>query len=85
MTTAKIAISVPEQILQKARRSMGKGNARSLSAYISHALEQQVMLDDLDSMLVEMLAASGGSLSASEVREADRALGLVPPKRRRAR
>ncbi len=84
MTTAKIAITVPEDVLEKARRSVRKGSARSLSAYISRAMEQKVMLDDLDSLLVEMLASSGGPLSASEKHAADHALGL-PVKQRRAR
>ncbi len=82
MTTAKIAITVPEDVLEKARLSVRKGSARSLSAYISRAMEQKVMLDDLDSLLAEMLDASGGPLSASEKQEADAALGLSHKKRR---
>jgi hypothetical protein len=84
MTTAKIAITVPVQLLARARRSVRKGAARSLSAYISRAMEEKAMLDDLDALLVELLAGSGGPLSPSEVRRADRALGL-PPALRRAR
>lgn len=76
MTTAKIAVTVPEETLQNARLQVRKGRARSLSAYVSAALDQKAMLDDLDEMLVQMLEASGGPLTAKERRTADVALGV---------
>jgi hypothetical protein len=55
-----------------------------VSAYISLAIEQQVKLDDLNALLDEMLAETGGPLTNAEIRAADRALGVTSPRRRRA-
>jgi len=76
MTTMKIAVTVPEETLQHARLQVRKGRARSLSAYVSAALDQKAMLDDLDELLVQLLEASGGPLTAKEQRRADVALGV---------
>jgi hypothetical protein len=45
-----------------------------MSAYVAAALEQKTKLDDLDDLLSEMLAESGGPLTAAERRAADRAI-----------
>jgi hypothetical protein len=54
---------------------------------VARALEEQVKLDDLSTLLAEMLAESGGPLTEHERREADRLLGVSPkrgkPVRRR--
>lgn len=83
MTTEKIAVTVPRNLLRKARSAVRKGAARSLSAYISGALEQKTMLDELDSLLESMLAETGGPLTPAEIRAADTALTVAPPSRRR--
>lgn len=84
MTTRKIAISVPEPTLEKARRAVKAGRAPSMSAYVSQALERTAMLDDLDDLLEELLRESGGPMTAAERRAADRVLGKPskPAKRR---
>lgn len=74
MTTAKIAVSVPRDILQRARRAVRHGRAGSMSAYVAAALVQKATLDELDELLAQMLAESGGPLTATEVRAADDAL-----------
>ena len=81
MTTAKIAITVPEQVLRHARGAVRRGKARSLSAYVSAALVQKNMLDDLGEMLTEMLARTGGPLTKAEERAADLALDGAPRRR----
>jgi Arc/MetJ-type ribon-helix-helix transcriptional regulator len=83
-TTEKIAISLPKAVAQQARRAVRQGRAASVSAYVASALEEKAKLDDLATLLAEMLAESGGPLTAAERRAADRALGL-PPKKARAR
>ena len=75
MTTQKIAISVPQSTLTKARRAVKSGRASSLSAYVSQAIEQTAMLEDLDELLQELLNESGGPMTAAERRTADRVLG----------
>lgn len=84
-TTAKIAISLPRQIAERARRAVHRGHAPSVSAYVLSALEEKVKLDDLAGLLAEMLSESGGPLTAAERREADRALGVTvrPPRKKR--
>lgn len=75
MTTTKIAVSLPEPLVAEARRAVADGRAASVSAYVAAALEEKAKLDDLASLLDEMLQESGGPLNARERREADRALG----------
>jgi hypothetical protein len=85
MTTAKkIAISLPKDIADRARRAVRRGHAASVSAYVAVALEEKTKLDELSALLDEMLAESGGPLTKAEQRAADRALGIAA-KRTRAR
>lgn len=81
----KIAVSLPKQIAEGARRAVRSGQADSVSAYVAAALEEKVKLDDLAALLDEMLGESGGPLTAVERRAADRALGVaLKPIRRRS-
>ena len=75
MTKAKIAVSLPTELVENAQQAVSEGRARSVSAYVAVALEEKAKLDDLASLLDEMLAETGGPLSARERRAADRALG----------
>lgn len=85
MTTEKIAITVPQHVLRRARSAVRRGKARSLSAYVSSALEQKSMLDDLGELLDDLLADSGGPLTAAEARAADLALDGPRPRAGRRR
>jgi len=75
MTSTKIAVSLPSELVAQAQRAVAEGRAASVSGYVAHALEEQAKLDDLASLLDEMLAETGGPLTTSENRAADRALG----------
>jgi Arc/MetJ-type ribon-helix-helix transcriptional regulator len=75
MTTAKIAVSLPSELVEQAQRAVAEGRASSVSAYVARALEEQAKLDDLAALLQDMLAETGGPLTARERRAADRALG----------
>jgi hypothetical protein len=72
----KIAVSLPWRAAESARRAVRQGRASSVSAYVAVAIEEKAKLDDLATLLDEMLAASGGPLTAAERRAADRALGI---------
>jgi len=72
---AKIAVSLPAELVEQAQRAVAEGRATSVSAYVAEALEQKSKLDDLASLLEEMLAESGGPLTRREIAEADRVLG----------
>lgn len=54
---------------------MSEGRSASVSAYVAVAMEEKSKLDDLAVLLDEMLAETGGPLSAEERAAADRALG----------
>ena len=84
MTTEKLAVSIPAEILARARRSAKREHATSLSAYVSAALEQKSTMDDLAHLLDQMLAQSGGPLTAAERKAADKVLLRSSPRRRRA-
>jgi hypothetical protein len=84
MTTGKIAVSIPRDVLDRARRAVRSGRATTMSAYVAAALAQKSTLDELDDLLQQMLAESGGPLTAAEVRAADAALLGRKRKRRRA-
>jgi antitoxin ParD1/3/4 len=75
MTTTKIAVSLPAGLVEQARRAVLEGRSSSVSAYVARALEEHAKLDDLASMLEEMLAETGGPLPAVERKAADKALG----------
>jgi len=75
MTRAKIAVSIPEALVARARQAVSSGQSASVSAYVADAMEEKARLDDLASLLEEMLAESGGPLTKAERRAADRALG----------
>jgi Arc/MetJ-type ribon-helix-helix transcriptional regulator len=83
MTKQKIAVSLPGALVERARRAVGQGRAPSVSAYVAEALEEKAALDDLASMLAEMLAESGGPLRPAERAAAEDALGIAPKRRRR--
>lgn len=75
--TEKIAISLPKHVAERTRCAVRRGRAASVSAYIVEALEEKVKLDELSTLLDEMLQESGGPLTTAEQRAADRALGIV--------
>lgn len=77
-TTSKLAISLPTPLAERARRAVQRGRSTSVSAYIAAAVEEKTKMDDLAGLFDEMLAASGGPLTAKERSAADRALGIRP-------
>ena len=81
----KIAISIPLRAAERVRHAVRTGKAPSVSAYIAEAVEQRAKLDDLAMLLVELLAETGGPLTAAERRAADRQLGMTRPRRRSRR
>ena len=84
-SSAKIAVSLPRALAERARQAVRQGRAASVSAYVASALEEKAKLDELATLLEEMLAETGGPLSAAERRAADRALGVGSKSARRRR
>lgn len=86
MNTRKIAVSLPGALVDRARNAVRKGRAPSVSAYVAAALEEKSKLEELEELMREMLAETGGPLSARERKAADAALGVSgrrPRKKRR--
>ena len=72
---SKIAVSLPTALVDAARAAVAEGRAPNVSAYVARALEEQAKLDDLDSLLSELLGRTGGPLTDDERREIDREAG----------
>ncbi|CAN5800807.1 hypothetical protein BH11MYX3_BH11MYX3_02810 [soil metagenome] len=83
MTTyEKIAISLPTRAAEHARRAVRQGRAPSVSAYVVAAIEAKEATQSLEALFDELLAESGGPLTASEIKAAERELGIVPKRSR---
>ncbi len=59
MTAVKIAVSVPDHVLRRAREQVRAGKAKTLSALVSEAVEEKVARDELSEILDKMDAAYG--------------------------
>jgi hypothetical protein len=59
MTTAKVALSIPEEVLELAKKEVSAGRAKSLSAFVSTAIDEKVRRDELRSVLDEMDSVYG--------------------------
>ena len=82
---SKVAVSLPRALVGQAKRAVKERRAKSVSAYVGAALIEKAKLDDLATLLDEMLDETGGPLTAPERRAADRALGLTHKRPARTR
>ncbi|MCK9251076.1 MAG: carboxymuconolactone decarboxylase family protein [Solirubrobacteraceae bacterium] len=73
--TAKLAISLPDDLVADARAAVAAGRAASLSQYVARAMAAQRREQDVAELLAEM-AVDGGVPSAEDHAWARRALGL---------
>ena len=71
MTSVKVAVSLPIETFQRAKLAVRRGRAASLSGYVAAALEQKATFDELEQLLEEMLAESGGPMTRAEVKRTD--------------
>jgi hypothetical protein len=68
--TKKIAISLPDVTLDKARAAVRRRRAASLSGYIGGLIEDASASETFDQMLAEWVRESGAS--AAEIRAAEK-------------
>jgi len=67
MTTVKITVSLPEELVAHARRAVKRGSAPSVSAYVADALRHRHSTGgDLDADIEEALEATGGPPTPEE-------------------
>jgi Arc/MetJ-type ribon-helix-helix transcriptional regulator len=83
MTRAKIAITIPEDLLAQVKEAVARGEARSVSAYITDAVAMRGGKNGLRAFLDSMFEEFGEP-TPEEYAWADeqlRRMGLEPPKR----
>ena len=72
---AKITITIDPAVLARVRLAVEAGHARSVSAYIEHAVAGQLAAEaDFDAVLAEIFEATGGELTDEERATARRIL-----------
>ena len=77
---AKITITIDSDVLARVKSEVPTGRLRSVSAYIEHAVVNQLMAEeDFASMLAETFQATGGPLTDEERAEARRILHGTAP------
>ncbi len=54
MTTAKVAVTVPVEVLRLARKEVRAGHAKSLSAFVSEAVHEKLRRAELSEILDAM-------------------------------
>ena len=54
MTTRKVALTIPEDALRLAKREVVRGHAKSLSAFVSEAVEEKLARGSLAEILDEL-------------------------------
>ncbi len=81
--TKKIAVSLPDQTLTRARIAVKRGKAPNLSNYIALLIDQQSASESFDEMVADWLRESGAS--AKQIRAAEQSAladferaGLLP-------
>lgn len=75
MTTEKIAISLPREQVESARRAVEQGRSPSVSRYISQAVARAEQIDSLEALLNEM-DSQYGPVDEQTMKRVDEALGL---------
>lgn len=73
--TAKLAISLPDELAEEARRAVREGRSASVSAYIAASLAETARTRSITALVADM-RAEDGTPSEEDYEWARRALGL---------
>jgi hypothetical protein len=73
MSSVKVALSIPAEVLEQATAAVADGRAKNLSVFVSEALEQRLRRDEL-SMLLDAMDAEHGRPNKSAKAWAKRVL-----------
>ena len=86
--TKKIAVSLPDQTLERAQTAVKRGKAPNVSNYIAQLIDQQSATETFEEMISDWLRESGAT--AKEIRAAERSAladferaGIIPKGKRR--
>jgi Arc/MetJ-type ribon-helix-helix transcriptional regulator len=82
MKYEKIAISLPLRAAEHVRRAVKRGEAPSVSAYITSAIEERAKQSSLRDMIDEALEATGGPMTPEEHAWVEYVMGPRPWKGR---
>jgi hypothetical protein len=66
-TRTRVTVTVPDEVLEVARRDVESGSATSLSAWVTDAAEAKARRESLGQVLDSLLAAAGGPLTEEEL------------------
>lgn len=71
----KLAITLDPDLVAEIKTRVAEGEARSVSAFIQHAVRGQLATEaDFDALVAQMLTATGGPANAEERAAAQRLL-----------
>ena len=59
MTTAKVALSISREVLTQAKKQVRAGRAKSLSAFVTEAVDEKLRRSELQEILDAMDEAQG--------------------------
>lgn len=54
MNSAKVALSMPAEVLRLAKKEVAAGRAKSLSSFVAEAVDEKLRRDELSSILDAM-------------------------------
>jgi Arc/MetJ-type ribon-helix-helix transcriptional regulator len=66
MTSGKVALSIPAEVLAQAKKEVASGRAKSLSAFVSEAVDEKLRRDELTAILDEMDVKHGSPNRAAK-------------------
>jgi hypothetical protein len=66
MNSAKVALSIPAELLEQAKAEVAAGRAKNLSVFVSEALDQRLRRDELSIILDAMDAEHGPPSKAAK-------------------
>jgi hypothetical protein len=59
MNSAKVALSMPAEVLRLAKKEVAAGRAKSLSSFVAEAVDEKLRRDELTAILDAMDAEHG--------------------------
>lgn len=65
-TRTRVTVTVPDTVLEAARRDVERGAAPSLSAWLTDAAETKARCERLEAVLDDLLERTGGPLTEEE-------------------
>jgi hypothetical protein len=65
MNSAKVALSMPAEVLRLAKKEVAAGHAKSLSSFVTEAVDEKLRRDELSAILDALDAEHGKPTKAA--------------------